>query len=184
MESNHYRLTSRWRLPAPPDAVYRALRDVPRYPCWWPQVREVQPLDPDSGRLRIRSVLPYTLVLTARERRQQPAPGGQGGVLEAELAGDLVGWSRWTVTPDGPGACLAAFEEEVRGGSALMRLLALPGRPFFLANHALMMRAGQRGLRRHLAAEAAGAAGAAGPAGAAGAPAATPARDRDGRLLP
>ncbi|WP_329587533.1 SRPBCC family protein [Kitasatospora sp. NBC_01250] len=147
---NHYRLTSAWQLPAPAAQVYRVLREVEHYPRWWPQVREVRQLDADSGRLRIRSVLPYELLLTATARREEAAPGGRGGVLEAALAGDLAGWSRWTVRPDGPGAALAVFEEDVRGGRPLMRLLALPARPLFLANHALMMRAGHRGLRRYL----------------------------------
>ncbi|GAB2704714.1 SRPBCC family protein [Kitasatospora kifunensis] len=150
MEFNHYRLTSAWRLPAPPALVYRALREVERYPRWWPQVREIEQLDAVSGRLRIRSVLPYDLVFTATARRQEEQPGGRGGVLEAELTGDLAGWSRWTVKPDGAGASLAVFEQDVRGGKALMRLLALPGRPLFLANHALMMRSGRRGLSRYL----------------------------------
>lgn len=146
MELNHYHLTSRWLLAAPPGAVYRALRDVEHYPRWWPQVRRVRSLDEASGELRIRSVLPYTLVMTARERRQDET----AGVLEAELTGDLAGWSRWTVGAHGAGS-LAVFEEDVRPGRALMRRLALPARPFLLANHALMMRAGERGLRRHLA---------------------------------
>ncbi|WP_035841907.1 SRPBCC family protein [Kitasatospora azatica] len=143
---NHYHLVSSWRLPAPPAAVYHALREVEEYPRWWPQVRQVERLDDSSGRVRIRSVLPYELVLIARERRQDEA----AGVLEAELTGDLAGWSRWTVSPDGPGASRAVFEEEVRPGKPLMRRLALPGRPLFLVNHALMMRAGERGLRRLL----------------------------------
>ncbi|MGF1429570.1 SRPBCC family protein [Kitasatospora sp. LaBMicrA B282] len=160
MDFNHYHLVSSWRLPAAPEVVYRVLRDVERYPDWWPEVRQVQQLDGQRGRLRIRSLLPYDLVLTARERRQEEHPDRLGGVLEAELTGDLAGWSRWTVTPDGRGpdggpATLAVFEEEVRGGTALMRRLALPGRPFFLANHALMMRSGRRGLLRHLRATAA-----------------------------
>ncbi|MCC9306438.1 SRPBCC family protein [Kitasatospora sp. RB6PN24] len=146
MDSNRYRLVSVWQLPAPRHGVYQALRDVPEYPLWWPQVREVRRLDDRTGRLRIRSALPYQLLVTVRERRQDEA----AGVLEAELAGDLVGWSRWTVDPDGPAASRAVFEQEVRPGKPLMRWLALPGRPLFLANHALMMRAGERGLRRRL----------------------------------
>jgi hypothetical protein len=146
VDPNHYRLTSIWRLPAPPGEVYQALRDVPAYPRWWRQVRRVEQLDEHRGRLRIRSVLPYELVLTAHERRQDP----RARVLEAELTGDLAGWSRWTVRPDGEAASTAVFEEEVRPGKPLMRRLALPGRPLFLVNHALMMRSGERGLRRYL----------------------------------
>lgn len=149
MDSNHYHLTSAWRLAAPPRVVYRALREVEQYPHWWPQVRQVRRLDDRSGELRIRSALPYSLVLTAHERRQDEA----AGVLEADLLGDLAGWSRWTISPVDPGhpdRSLAVFEEDVRPGKALMRRLALPARPLFLANHALMMRAGERGLKRYL----------------------------------
>ncbi|MDH6141099.1 MULTISPECIES: SRPBCC family protein [Kitasatospora] len=146
MDLNRYRLVSVWLLPAPPREVYRALRDVPLYPQWWPQVREVRRLDDHTGRLRIRSVLPYQLLVTVRERRQDEA----GGVLEASLDGDLVGWSRWTVGADGPSGGRAVFEQDVRPGKPLMRRLALPGRPLFLVNHAAMMRAGERGLRRRL----------------------------------
>ncbi|GAA1216733.1 SRPBCC family protein [Kitasatospora nipponensis] len=156
MEFNHYRLTSRWELAAGPGTVYAALRDVEHYPLWWPQVRRATtPAQPPgepggasvaSGRLLIRSVLPYDLLLTVRARRQDEA----AGVLEAELSGDLVGWSRWTVRPAGSGS-RAVFEEDVRPGKPLMRRLALPARPLFLANHALMMRSGERGLRAQLA---------------------------------
>ncbi len=164
MDPNHYHLTSVWRLPVPPAAVYRALRDVEHYPLWWPQVRRVSRVDDQCGELLIRSVLPYHLALTAHERRQDEA----AGLLEAELTGDLNGWSRWTVGPDGAGddndrpGCRAVFEEEVRPGKPLMRRLALPARPLFLANHALMMRAGERGLRTYLAGPRA-ATGASGP---------------------
>jgi hypothetical protein len=146
VDPNRYRLTSVWRLPAPPRVVYRMLREVPEYPLWWPQVREVRRLDEHTGQLRIRSALPYQLLLTVRELRQDEV----AGVLEAELSGDLTGWSRWTVGADGPTGSRAVFEEEVRPGKPLMRRLALPGRPLFLVNHALMMRAGERGLRRRL----------------------------------
>ncbi|MFE9422034.1 SRPBCC family protein [Kitasatospora sp. NPDC006697] len=146
MDPNRYHLVSVWRLPAPPAAVYRALRDVPDYPLWWPQVREVRELPDGTGQLLIRSVLPYSLLFTAWPRRQDEA----ALVLEAGLAGDLAGWSRWTVEPDHPDGSRAVFEQEVRPGKPLMRRLALPGRPLFLANHAVMMRAGERGLRRRL----------------------------------
>ncbi|MFI5533193.1 SRPBCC family protein [Kitasatospora sp. NPDC051853] len=147
MDANHYRLTSAWALPAAPARVYAALRDVEHYPDWWPQIRTVRRLDDHTGELLIRSVLPYSLLLTAREQLQDEA----AGLLAAELTGDLVGWSRWTVRPDGPGT-RAVFEEEVRPAKPLMRRLAPVARPLFLANHAAMMRAGHRGLLRHLTA--------------------------------
>ncbi|MER6345483.1 SRPBCC family protein [Streptomyces sp. NPDC001595] len=147
MDWTHHRFLSLWELPAPPTAVYAALERVEDYPRWWPQVREVRQLDGTTGVIRIRSLLPYDMTFTAREVRRDPADG----VLEAALSGDVDGWSRWTVTARGPGS-LVRYEQEVRVRKALLRRLAVPGRPFFRANHRLMMRAGRRGLTAHLAA--------------------------------
>lgn len=91
--------------------------------------------------MRIRSFLPYDLVMTVRESRRDPA----AGVLEVTLDGDLDGWARWTVTAHGAGT-RATYEQEVEVRRTMMRLLAVPGRAVFRANHALMMRAGRRGL--------------------------------------
>ncbi|MCD0480984.1 SRPBCC family protein [Streptacidiphilus sp. ASG 303] len=158
MDPNHYRFASRWELAAPPGDAWRVLEDVPRYPLWWPEVRSVRRTDDRRGVFTVRSLLPYVLVFGAEQVRRDPA----AGVLEAALDGDLCGWSRWTVTPR-PGGSLVLFEEDVRPGRPLMRRLALPARPAFTANHALMMRSGRRGLAAFLAGYAAGRADAAGP---------------------
>ncbi|MEV0264161.1 SRPBCC family protein [Streptomyces sp. NPDC050617] len=144
---HRYRFRSDWLVAAPPDAVYALLARAEEYPSWWPQVREVRPLDERSGTARFRSLLPYDLVITARERRRDPA----GRVLEIAMSGDLCGWARWTVTARGAGSRVR-FEQEVRVSKPLMRRLAIPGRPVFRANHAWMMRCGRRGLRARLAA--------------------------------
>ncbi|WP_055688382.1 SRPBCC family protein [Streptomyces prasinus] len=146
MDRNHYRFRSLWSLPAPAEPVYRALERIEDYPHWWPQVREVTRLGAACGLVRIRSVLPYGLTTTLRETRRDPS----AGVLETRLSGDLDGWARWTVTPAGPGTALARYDQEVDVRRPLLRRLALPGRPLFHANHALMMRAGRRGLAAHL----------------------------------
>lgn len=145
MDWSHYRFVSIWDLAAPPAAVYALLQRVEEYPHWWPQVREVTPVDEHSGTTRIRSLVPYDLVTTVRERRRDPL----AGVLEVTLTGDLEGWARWTVTPHGSGS-RATYEQEVEVRRRLMRVLAVPGRPVFRANHALMMRAGRRGLAARL----------------------------------
>ncbi|MET7648305.1 SRPBCC family protein [Streptomyces sp. NPDC005426] len=145
MDWNHYRFVSMWDLPAPPRAVYTHLERVEHYPRWWPQVREVAPVDAAAHTARIRSLLPYDLVMTLRERRRDVP----GGVLEVTLTGDLEGWARWTVTPHGAGS-RATYEQEVVVRRALMRVLAVPGRAVFRANHAVMMRAGRRGLAARL----------------------------------
>ncbi|MFF8600522.1 SRPBCC family protein [Streptomyces sp. NPDC015232] len=145
MDWCRYRFRSVWRLAAPPAAVYAALERAEDYPLWWPQVREVVALDEHTGTARFRSLLPYDLVVTAEARRHDP----DTGVLEIRMSGDLDGWARWTLAPEGTGT-RAVYEQEVEVRNPLMRALAVPGRPFFRANHALMMRGGRRGLAAHL----------------------------------
>jgi hypothetical protein len=145
MDWTRYRFRSLWSLPAPPAAVYAVLERAEDYPRWWPQVRSVTRLDDTTGVLVIRSVLPYAISFTARAARRDPA----AGVLEVAMTGDIEGWARWTVSAGGAGT-LARFEQVVDVRKALLRRLAVPGRPVFRANHRLMMRAGRRGLLRHL----------------------------------
>ncbi|WAX81009.1 SRPBCC family protein [Streptomyces sp. KMM 9044] len=146
MDRSHYRFRSLWSLPAPAGAVYHALERIEDYPRWWPQVQEVTRLDATGGAVRIRSVLPFDLRTTLRETRRDPA----AGILEVRLSGDLDGWARWTVTPVGPAGALARYDQEVDVRKPLLRRLAVPGRPLFRANHALMMRSGRCGLAARL----------------------------------
>ncbi|MGW5676917.1 SRPBCC family protein [Streptomyces sp. NPDC003860] len=141
MDWNCYRFRARWEVAAAPGAVYEVLARAEEYPRWWPQVRAVTPLGADTGVVRLRSALPYELTVTVRAVRQDPA----AGVLEVAMRGDLVGWARWTVAGGGTGTRLS-YDQEVEVRKPLMRRLAVPGRPLFRANHALMMRAGRRGL--------------------------------------
>ncbi|MDX2540777.1 SRPBCC family protein [Streptomyces sp. WI04-05B] len=145
MDWSHFRFRARWTLAAPVATVYDALEQAEDYPRWWPQVRAVDRVDDTSGIIRIRSLLPYDLIFTAREVRRDPG----AGVLEIAMTGDLDGWARWTLTAAGSGT-RADYEQEVDVTKPLMRRLAVPGRPLFRANHALMMRAGHRGLAAHL----------------------------------
>ncbi|GAA2394691.1 SRPBCC family protein [Streptomyces glaucosporus] len=150
MGLNHYRFRSVWTLDAPPDAVYAVLERAEEYPAWWPQVREVHRRDDGhTGTARFRSLLPYDLRVAVRLALRDPA----ARVLEIAMTGDLDGRARWRLAPRGgaDGGTRALFEQEVEVRRPLLRLLAVPGRPLFRANHALMMRAGHRGLRRLLA---------------------------------
>ncbi|MBD9734567.1 SRPBCC family protein [Streptomyces sp. H28] len=146
MDVNHYRFRSRWTLTAPAPVVYRALERVEDYPRWWPQVREVTRIDDTAGTARIRSVLPYDLVVVLREERRDPA----AGILEVTLTGDIDGRARWTVTPTEGGGCLARYEQEADVRKPLLRRLAVPARCLLRANHTVMMRAGRRALAAHL----------------------------------
>ena len=146
MANNFYRFRSEWPLTAPRGDVYRALSELDDYPAWWPEVVSVTRISPDAAELRCRSLLPYDLVFTTRQSRQDPG----AGVLEAHLEGDLAGFSRWTISPEGTGT-VAVFEEEVTAEKSLLRRTGAVARPAFNANHSLMMRHGHRGLRTYLA---------------------------------
>jgi hypothetical protein len=141
MDPNFYRFRSKWRCAVSRDDVYLALARLDDYPVWWPQIARSERLDDRTFSMTARSALPYELVFTTTQRRRDP----EAGVLEADLDGDLRGFSRWTVTAEGSGT-LAVFEEEVVAEKALLRRLAPVARPAFRANHAVMMRDGRRGL--------------------------------------
>ncbi|WP_310729111.1 SRPBCC family protein [Streptomyces sp. N2A] len=143
---HRYRFRSVWLLRAPPAVVYAVLERAESYPQWWPQVREVTRIDDRSGTARFRSLLPYDLRVVATEHVRDPG----AGVLEIAMRGDLTGWARWTVVP-GAGGTRAVFEQDVEVCKPLIRRVGLLARPLFRANHALMMRAGRRGLARWLA---------------------------------
>ncbi|WP_329555899.1 SRPBCC family protein [Streptomyces sp. NBC_00696] len=145
MDWTHYRFRARWDLPVPPAVVYPLLERAEDYPRWWPQVRGVDPIDDTSGVISIRASLPYVLTFTAREVRRDP----DAGVLEIAMTGDLEGWARWTLMAEGSGT-LARYDQEVDLNRPSLRRFAALGRPVFRFNHALMMRAGRRGLLAYL----------------------------------
>lgn len=154
MDVNFYRFRSVWHLDASPREVYTALEILDDYPSWWPEIVRADRLDDEVYDMTARSTLPYELRFTTRRRRRDPG----AGVLEAELAGDLGGFSRWTIAApettigaaDQVGT-VAVFDEEVTANEALLRRLAYVARPAFRANHAVMMRNGRRGLIAYLA---------------------------------
>ncbi|HEX3827405.1 MAG TPA: SRPBCC family protein [Sporichthyaceae bacterium] len=141
---HRYTFASSWHLPVPPDVVFAELERLDRYPMWWRQVRAAERIDDNTCRLVVRSVLPYDLRVTAHRLRADPAEG----VLAARLSDDLVGTCGWRLIrqPDGT---RVEFTEEVEAQRPLLRRLAV-ARPALQANHAWMMRCGERGLRRHL----------------------------------
>jgi hypothetical protein len=143
----HYRFRNVWRVPATPEETYLALCRLPEYPIWWPEVKEVHCVDRAGFRVRCRSFLPYDLSFVIHEPQVDPA----SGVLMARLTGDLEGYSRWTVTGNGEGSDVV-FDEEVVTAKPLLKRLSRVLRPALHANHALMMRHGESGLRAHLAA--------------------------------
>lgn len=151
MNLDHYRFRSVWHLDAPTADVYGVLEQLGDYPAWWPEVRRAEPTSEHTFELTCRSILPYDLVFATTQERRDPA----AGVLQATMAGDLDGWSRWTITPARTGT-IAVFEEEVDVTKRLLQVTAPVARPAFWANHWLMMRHGRTGLGTYLAGYGAG----------------------------
>ncbi|WP_180928046.1 SRPBCC family protein [Streptomyces sp. AJS327] len=143
-DRHRYRFRQVWPLAASPGRVYAVLERAAAYPSWWPQVRAVR-ADGWGGAARFRSLLPYVLRIDAVPSRWDPV----ARVLEIRMSGDLVGWARWTVLPGGPGAVLL-FEQRVELRKRSLRWAGPLARPLLTANHAWMMRAGRKGLRRVL----------------------------------
>jgi uncharacterized protein YndB with AHSA1/START domain len=141
-----YRFDNTWHLDAPREQVYAVLADVEGYQSWWPQVREIHRIDADSGRVRIHSLLPYTLDLVLARVVQDEARG----ILRVDIDGDLQGWCAWQFSEEGAGT-RAQFSQEVEVRAPALRRARLAVRPLLRGNHAHMMRSGERGLRAHLA---------------------------------
>ncbi|WP_446666879.1 SRPBCC family protein [Flexivirga sp. B27] len=145
--TRHFRFASSHRIAAPREAVFEVLRDAERWPQWWPQIRSVTPYDDTHGRTEIRSMLPLTLHLELATELVD----AESGVLRAQLTGDLVGWSQFALRADGPDRTVLDYTQEVDLGIRGLagRVAAWPiARPVLLANHAVMMRAGMRGVER------------------------------------
>jgi len=143
---NHYHFTTVWRLTFPPDEVFALLADLGSYTAWWPGMRRIDRVDATTFETEVRSVLPFSLVFRTITTRQDR----QSGVLQADLRGDLEGFSRWIIAAE-HGGTQAIFEEDVIARSRLLRVLAPIARPVFRWNHAVLMNRGERGLRSFLA---------------------------------
>ena len=144
---HHYRFESRWVVDHPRPAVHAVLADVLDYPRWWPQVRRVTQRGERSGDVVCRSFLPYALRLRLTATIEDP----DAGALEVAVGGDLHGWCRWDLGPEGPATRLV-FTQQVEARSGVLRTAAFGGRPLLEANHAWMMRGCRRGLERRLSA--------------------------------
>lgn len=127
-----------WVVDAPVDAVAATLVDLEHYPRWWRQVRAVAKLGPDTAWVRCRSTLPYTLDLVLDAVSRTPP------VVEVAISGDLDGFARFMLSPEGVGTRLDFTQEVTVGG--LLALASYVGRPLLTWNHARMMAGCRAGL--------------------------------------
>lgn len=149
---SQYRFSSTWRIEAPRERIFRALRDYERWPQWWPgaeSMHEVEPTGEDGlggrGSYVWRSPIGYRLRFhgsaTAIDR-----PSLLAGTVE----GDLYGTGTWRLF-DGPdGTTIVVYLWEVRATRRWMRLVAPLLRPLLEWNHDRLMHDGAEGLARHV----------------------------------
>lgn len=148
-----YAFVSVWELTAPVDRVWDEITRPERYPEWFPYVTHAEELraGDETGvgsitRSRWRTALPYGLVFEARTTRVQ-----RPHLLELTATGDLEGTGRWELSEEA-GITTVRYFWTVRTTKSWMNLLAPLASPAFGWNHAVLMRAGGKGLAGRLGA--------------------------------
>jgi hypothetical protein len=151
MSPAYFDLVSHWRIHAPVERVWDALRDPAGWPLWWPYVRQVQVLRPGDAdgigcvrRIAWATRLPYDLVIEVEgveSVRHQRLRGRSRGQLDGE--------GLWLLRAE-EGFTDVTYVWRVQLARPWMRWLAPLLAPVFRWNHDGVMRAGEAGLRRHL----------------------------------
>lgn len=151
MAAREHRFRSTWSLPATPEAVWDVLADPAGWSSWWPglESRTVSVGAGDGVGTRSHAVFPSPLgyrlnlgleVLAARAPR----------AVEMRAVGDLVGTARSTLEPEGARGTVLRIDWHVRLTSAALTRMDRVAPWIAAPSHAVVMRAGERGLRRHL----------------------------------
>ncbi|MBI4341784.1 MAG: SRPBCC family protein [Candidatus Omnitrophica bacterium] len=146
-----YAFVTRWRIRAPIDAVWAAVFHAERWPEWWPGLQRVEELAAGDGRYLgcgrrfvWKGALPYTLTVEMTTTRVEPPT-----LLESAATGELVGRGVWRLAPV-EGGTSVRYDWNVSPAKRWMRRLDLVARPVFRWNHDVVMRRGERGLKRLL----------------------------------
>jgi hypothetical protein len=134
-----YRFRHSCTVAAELDLVHDTLVDLAMYPTWWPQVRAVASLDPETALVVCRSALPYDLELILGAVSTDP------GLLEVSIDGPIHGYARWKLTAVDGGTQLD-YEQTVQTKGRLLALASYAVKPVLSWNHAVMMRGCEKGL--------------------------------------
>jgi uncharacterized protein YndB with AHSA1/START domain len=151
MTTTDFVLVSHWRIAAPRERVWEALKHPTEWPRWWPFVKAVDELDAGDAdglgaryRFHWTSRLPYSirLLTTVVEIRRTER-------IVARAEGDLRGTGTWRLA-ERDGATAVEYTWQVDLDRAWMRGLLPILRPAFAWNHNAVMAAGEAGLSRDL----------------------------------
>lgn len=146
-----YKFVTVWKLDAPIERVYDAIRETNAWPRWWQNIERVERLATGDERgigqverFTFRTELPYKLRFDLRVTRND-APT----LIEGYATGELQGIGRWNLSREGEGT-LVNYLWQVKTTRWWMNLLAPIASPFFARNHEAVMRNGGRALARYL----------------------------------
>lgn len=144
---NDYHFLTLWRLTAPLEEVWDTIRDVERWPRWWPCVREVEMIqDGDASgvgavrRLTWHGALPYSLTFDTQVTRVDPMHA-----VDSIASGEVEGTGQWRFDTEGP-VTVVRYAWDVHTRRVWMDKLAPIARPLFKWNHDYVMRQGGEGL--------------------------------------
>ncbi len=148
-----YSFVTTWRLDAPVEQVWPAIVDYLAWPQWWPAIAASKRIAPGDASglgeiadITFRTRLPYRVRFMITTTHIDPPY-----TLEGRAVGELEGIGRWRLATEG-GATVVQYFWDVRTTRRWMNLLAPVARRAFAWNHDQVMRSGETGLRRHLAA--------------------------------
>jgi hypothetical protein len=142
-----YVLVSRWLVPRGRDDMWdviQGLLDSEDPMVWWPSV-QVAAYDGESMGLRARSGLGYTVTFTLAD-----LVASRPDRLAFASTGDLRGRGAVVLVDAGPDRTELVIDWRVATDRAWMRWTGWLLRPVFVLGHHLVMRQGERHLRRWL----------------------------------
>jgi hypothetical protein len=138
-----YTFSASWVVPADVDDVAALAVDLERYPEWWPAIRAVAKLGPDTARVLLRAALPVTLDVVVDAVSVEPPE------LEVALSGAVTGHARWTFH-DHPGGTRCDYHQQVTAAGWL-GFASYALRPLLTWNHDRAMRSCEQGMIARLA---------------------------------
>ena len=146
-----YEMVTIWKIKAPIESVWEAIRSLEDWPAWWSFVAKVVEIDPgaENGlgavhRLDWKTRLPYSLSFeSVVVQIKKPIR------IEAKVDGELVGYATWRLSQTGD-ITMVRHDWRVSTRKAWMNWLAPIAKPAFKWNHVAVMQDGGEGLARHL----------------------------------
>lgn len=137
-----FSFSASWVVSATVDEVAALAVDLEHYPQWWPQVRAVARLGPETARVLVRAALPFTLDVVLEAVSQEPPD------LEVAVSGTVEGLVHWQLT-EVAGGTRCDYTQQVTAGGPLAVASRL-ARPLLEWNHHRAMVGCERGMRRRL----------------------------------